>query len=126
MIPSIIFCGLVYSHDHLLLNGDRIWKNIVNGFVYMTYYDGSLTLSLPTKTVGSPPCEPRIVTALCLSRAIIWKNIHVQDLTNVEGDLKMGRQTTVIYLGQDLARLSILVSSLVSGHSHCRAYGEQI
>ena len=44
MIPSAIFCGLVYSYDHLLLNSHYIWKNIINGFGYAVLETGATTV----------------------------------------------------------------------------------
>lgn len=44
MIPSVIFCGLVYSYDHLLLNSHYIWKNVINGFGYAVLETGATTV----------------------------------------------------------------------------------
>lgn len=44
MIPSAVFCGLVYSYDHLLLNSHFFWKNITNGFGYAVLEMGATTV----------------------------------------------------------------------------------
>ena len=44
MILSIIFCGLSYSYNHLLLGDHYIWKNILNGFGYAVLEAGATTV----------------------------------------------------------------------------------
>ena len=44
MITSAVFCGLVYSYDHLLLNSHCLWKNIINGFGYVVLEVGATTV----------------------------------------------------------------------------------
>jgi 4-hydroxybenzoate polyprenyltransferase len=44
MIPSAVFCGLVYSYNHLLLNSHYIWKNIMNGFGYVVLETGATSV----------------------------------------------------------------------------------
>jgi 4-hydroxybenzoate polyprenyltransferase len=43
-ITTVIYCGLVYSYDHLLLSGHYIWKNIINGFGYAVLETGATTV----------------------------------------------------------------------------------
>jgi len=104
MMPSAVFCGLVYSYDHLLLNSHFLWKNITNGFGYAVLEMGATTV-----LVGSLPTRPNIILALVLSWAVICTTVHVQDLADVEGDRQMGRRTTAIHFGQDVTRTSIAV-----------------
>jgi 4-hydroxybenzoate polyprenyltransferase len=44
MMLSAVFCGLVYSYDHLLLNSHYFWKNIINGFGYLVLETGATTV----------------------------------------------------------------------------------
>ncbi|KAF8232802.1 hypothetical protein L208DRAFT_1396675 [Tricholoma matsutake] len=104
MIPTVVFCGLVYLYDHLLLNSHYIWKNIINGLGYAVLETGATTV-----LIGSLPRKPNMILALVLSWAIICTTVHVQDLADIEGDQKMGRQTTAIHLGQNVTRVSIVV-----------------
>jgi len=104
MIISAMFCGLVYSYDHLLLNGHYFWKNIINGFGYAVLEMGATTV-----LNGSVPRQPNIILALVLSWAVICTTVHVQDLADIEGDRLMGRQTVAIYLGQNVTRTSIAI-----------------
>jgi 4-hydroxybenzoate polyprenyltransferase len=104
MIPSAVFCGLVYLYDHLLLNSHYIWKNIINGFGYAVLETGATTV-----LIGSLPRQSKVILALVLSWAVICTTVHVQDLADVEGDRQMGRRTTAIHLGQNVTRVSIAV-----------------
>lgn len=85
MIPTVVFCGLVYSYDHLLLNSHYIWKNIINGLGYAVLETGATTV-----LIGSLPRKPNMILALVLSWAIICTTVHVQDLADIEGDQKNG------------------------------------
>ena len=44
MMLSAVFCGLVYSYDHLLLGSHYFWKNIINGFGYAVLETGATTV----------------------------------------------------------------------------------
>ncbi|KAF8223606.1 hypothetical protein L208DRAFT_1411645 [Tricholoma matsutake] len=101
MIPTVVFCSLVYLYDHLLLNSHYIWKNIINGLGY----EMGATMVL----IGSLPRKPNMILALVLSWAIICTTVHVQDLADIEGDQKMGRRTTAIHLRENVTRVSIVV-----------------
>ncbi|KAF8955192.1 UbiA prenyltransferase family [Flammula alnicola] len=110
MIPSVVFCGLVYSYDHLRLNSHYIWKNVINGFGYAVLETEATTVLSDSFNFYS---SPNIILALVLSWAVICTTVHVQDLADIEGDQKMGRRTTTIHLGQNVTRVSIGVFLVV-------------
>lgn len=90
------------------LGGDNfILKNILNGLGMMCFPAAALEVA------SHEPLRPEIMPWLFLIVTVTSTTVHVQDLRDVPGDAAAGRCTIPMVVGDNVARISIIVWMLI-------------
>ncbi|EED20987.1 conserved hypothetical protein [Talaromyces stipitatus ATCC 10500] len=112
IVPSVCIQILTFAYNDMRLGDQWYFRNCLNAGGYISFLLGAIQAALHKFTL-------KYSKLACIWLSLIFfavtTGIHAMDLYDMSGDLKRGRRTVPIAMGERCARITIVISvSVVS------------